>query len=61
MERRVVITGYGVINDLGKSKEEIRKNLFDGVSGLSSVNMESVDGITEGKFGAIKDLNEVDS
>ena len=60
MERRVVITGYGVINDLGKSKEEIRKNLFDGVSGLSSVNMEAVDGLTEGKFGAITNLTEVD-
>ena len=59
MRRRVVITGYGVINDLGKNKEEIRRKLFDGESGLSKIGMSAADGITESTFGAVRDLTEV--
>lgn len=59
MNRRVVITGYGVINDLGKNKDEIRKRVFDGECGLSKVGISAVDGVTESTFGAIKDLTEV--
>ena len=59
MSRRVVITGYGVINDLGKNKEEIRRKLFDGESGLSKIGLSAADGITESTFGAVRDLTEV--
>ena len=35
MKKRIVITGYGVINALGKGKEAVEKRLFDGEVGLS--------------------------
>ena len=59
MGRRVVITGYGVINDLGKNKQEISRRLFDGECGLSRVGFKAVDGITESTFGAVNDLTEI--
>ena len=59
MNRRVVITGYGIVNALGKNKESVKERLFKGESGLSVVEMSAADGITRSVFGAVKDLTEV--
>lgn len=59
MGRRVVITGYGVVNDLGKNKHEISKRLFDGECGLSKAAFKARDGVTESTFGIVNNLTEI--
>lgn len=59
--KRVVVTGYGIINALGKNKEEVEKNIFSGQTGVGGKTFASVDGDYSGTVGEIKDLNEVDS
>ncbi len=59
--KRVVVTGYGIVNALGKNKEEVEMNVFGGKSGLGSKVFDSVDKEYPGTVGEIKDLNEVDS
>lgn len=59
MKRRVVITAYSVINDLGKNRFEVEKGIFSGESGLSMQDFEYGDGVTTGPFGAVQNLDEV--
>lgn len=59
--KRVVVTGYGIINALGKNKEEVEKNIFEGKSGVGKKVFPSVDGDYTGTVGEIKNLTEVDS
>lgn len=58
--KRVVVTGYGIVNALGKNKEEVERNVFGGKSGVGKKTFESVDRDYEGTVGEVKDLNEVD-
>lgn len=59
--KRVVVTGYGIVNALGKNKEEVEKNIFSGKSGVGRKTFSSVDGDYGGTVGEIKNLTEVDS
>ena len=59
--KRVVVTGYGIVNALGKNKEEVEKNIFNGVSGVSKKSFSSIDHDYEGTTGEVKNLDEVDS
>lgn len=58
--KRIVVTGYGIVNALGKNKEEVEKNIFDGKSGVGTKIFPSVDGDYRGTVGEIKDLTEID-
>lgn len=60
MQRRVVITGYGVINALGKNKTEVEERLFAGEIGLSDKTFSSKSGDISGTVGAVRELSEVD-
>ena len=59
--KRVVVTGYGIVNALGKNKEEVEKNIFSGQSGVSKKSFSSIDHDYQGTVGEVKDLDEVDS
>lgn len=53
MSKRVVITGYGVINALGKGKAMVEKRLFDGEVGLSKKIFTSKGGDIAGTVGEV--------
>lgn len=59
--KRVVVTGYGIVNAMGKNKVEVEQNIFGGQSGVGKKVFPSVDRDYEGSVGEIKDLTEVDS
>lgn len=59
--KRVVVTGYGIVNALGKNKEEVEENIFGGKIGVSKKTFSSVDRDYDGTVGEIKNLTEVDS
>ena len=59
MKRRVVITAFSVINDMGKNRREVEEGIFSGRCGLSMQDFEYGDGVTTGPFGAVHDLDEV--
>ncbi|MBQ7487560.1 MAG: beta-ketoacyl-[Clostridia bacterium] len=59
MKRRVVITAYSVINDMGKNRKEVEEGIFSGSCGLSRQKFTYADGDTEGVFGMVHDLTEV--
>ena len=60
MRKRVVITGYSVINDMGKNRQQVEEGIFGGKSGVSMQDFEFGDGITTGPYGVVADLDEVD-
>lgn len=59
--KRVVVTGYGIVNALGKNKEEVEENIFGGKSGVGGKTFSSIDRDYDGTVGEIKNLTEVDS
>ena len=59
MKRRVVITGYSVINDLGKNRQAVEEGIFSGKSGITKQKFEFGDGVAEGYYGALNDLTEI--
>lgn len=59
--KRVVVTGYGILNALGKNKEEVEENIFGGKSGVGRKIFSSIDRDYDGTVGEIKNLTEVDS
>ncbi len=59
--KRIVVTGYGIVNAMGKNKQEVEENIFGGKSGVGKKVFPSVDRDYEGAVGEIKELNEVDS
>lgn len=59
--KRVVVTGYGIVNAMGKNKAEVEQNIFGGLSGIGTKVFPSVDRDYEGSVGEIKNLTEVDS
>lgn len=54
MERRVVITGYGVLNAVGQNKDEVYQNMFDGKCGIAKLRLKSKSGDVVGSVGFIK-------
>jgi 3-oxoacyl-[acyl-carrier-protein] synthase II len=54
MERRVVITGIGVISPLGDSLEKVYTALCEGQSGLGPVELFSTDGLSCQQAGEIR-------
>ena len=60
MKRRVVITGYSVINDMGKDRQQVEEGIFSGRSGVSMQDFEFGDGVTTGPYGVVPELDEVD-
>lgn len=45
MERRVVVTGMGVISPLGNNLEEFKKNIFSGKSGVDKIKSFDPEGL----------------
>lgn len=60
MSKRVVISGYGVINALGNNKDEVKAGIFGGKCGLSKKGFKSLDSEVVGSVGAVT-LDEVNS
>jgi 3-oxoacyl-[acyl-carrier-protein] synthase II len=56
--RRVVITGAGVVSPLGIGYETFSKNLLEGKSGISRIQMFDYSGAPRNVGGEIKDFNE---
>lgn len=56
MNRRVVITGLGVISSIGIGKDEFWKNIISGRSGISPVETFSTDGYEMHRGGEIKNF-----
>ncbi len=54
MERRVVITGYGVLNAVGQNKEEVYQNMFNGKCGIVKLRLKSKSGDVIGSVGFVK-------
>lgn len=61
MKNIVSITGYGVVSSLGIGKEETRKKLFDGVSGISDLTLAYADRNVTSAFGAVTQDLPMDS
>jgi 3-oxoacyl-[acyl-carrier-protein] synthase II len=55
-ERRVVITGLGVITPNGKDKDEYWNSLLNGVSGITRISSFDTEDLTSKIGGAIKDF-----
>lgn len=56
MEKRVVVTGLGVISSIGIGKDIFWKNLIDGTSGISEVTSIDTSGHITHKGGEIKNF-----
>ncbi len=57
MERRVVITGMGVISPIGKNIEEFKNNLFNGRSGIGRITLFNPEGLEVQIAGEVKDFD----
>lgn len=60
MSRRVVITGLGTINPLGKDVDTTWKNLLAGKSGISKIDGFELDGLRCHIAGHVRDFNVTD-
>ena len=52
---RVVITGYGAIDALGKNSKEVEKKLFDGQCGLGKKGFGTTENTVEGTIIELED------
>ncbi len=57
MNKRVVVTGMGVISPIGNDVSTFWKNLCDGVCGISCIDEFPTDGLAVGIAGKVKDFN----
>lgn len=57
MNRRVVVTGLGVISSIGIGKDEFWKNLIDGKSGISEVTTFDTSKYDNHRGGEVKDFD----
>lgn len=57
MEKRIVITGIGIISPIGTGKEEFWENLQDGVSGIKPISLFDVSGFRSKRAGEIPDFD----
>ena len=60
MNRRVVVTGMGVISPVGNDVETFWKNLVDGVCGIDHIKAFPTDDLPSGIAGEVKDFNPSD-
>lgn len=56
LQRRVVVTGQGIVSCLGHDPETFYNNLLEGVSGISTIEGFSTEGYTTKFAGQIRDL-----
>ena len=59
-ERRVVITGMGTINSLGKNVEEFWTGLKNGVSGITRIDRFNTEVLISKVAGQVKDYDPLD-
>ncbi len=59
-ERRVVITGMGTINSIGKNLNEFWENLLNGKSGISRIDYFDTEKIDSKIAGRVRDFNPQD-
>ena len=57
MERRVVVTGMGIISPIGMTLEEYKENLFKGVSGVRRIEAFDPSEISSQIAGEVKDFD----
>lgn len=60
MERRVVVTGMGVISPIGNDVQTYWKNLLDGVCGIDVIQSIPTDDLPVKIAGEVKDFNPAD-
>lgn len=60
MERRVAVTGTGVISPIGNNTETFWKNLLDGVCGIDFIKAIPTDDLPVKIAGEVKDFNPAD-
>lgn len=60
MNRRVVITGMGIVSPIGNDVDTFWKNLCDGVCGIDFITSFPTDGLQSKVAGEIKDFNPED-
>ena len=57
MERRVVVTGMGIISPLGNDLEEFKNNLFSGKSGIDRIKAFDPNGLNVQIAAEVKDFD----
>ena len=60
MDRRVVVTGTGVISPVGNNVTDYWKNLLDGVCGIDFITSIPTDDLPVKIAGEVKDFNPAD-
>lgn len=60
MERRVAVTGTGIISPIGNNTETFWKNLLDGVCGIDFIKAIPTDDLPVKIAGEVKDFNPAD-
>lgn len=60
MDRRVAVTGLGVISPVGNNVDEYWKNLLDGVCGIEMITSFPTDDLPSKVAGQVKDFNPAD-
>ncbi len=57
MDRRVVVTGLGVVSPIGNNVEKFWKNLCEGVCGIDFIKSMPTEGLQSNIAGEVKDFN----
>ena len=60
MDRRVAVTGLGVITPIGNNVEEYWKNLLEGVCGIDFIKSFPIDELPAKVAAEVKDFNPAD-
>ena len=60
MDKRVVVTGMGVISPVGNNVEEFWKNILDGVCGIDFITEFPTDDLPAKVAGEVKNFNPAD-
>ncbi|HIR94427.1 MAG TPA: beta-ketoacyl-ACP synthase II [Candidatus Coprenecus stercorigallinarum] len=60
MEKRVVVTGMGVVSPVGNNVETFWKNIVDGVCGIDYITQFPTDGLSVKIAGEVKDFRPAD-
>lgn len=60
MNRRVVVTGTGIVSPVGNNVPDFWKNLLDGVCGIDYIRSIPTDGLPVKVAGEVKDFNPAD-
>lgn len=60
MEKRVVVTGLGVVSPVGNNVETFWKNIVDGVCGIDYIKQFPTDGLSVKIAGEVKDFKPAD-